>query len=584
MSSGGHCDLDVYVMNQVVQKIDNVSKIELLTVSLIISLYSFLIFVWASFRGAIGVPRNDDWVYLHMAQWFSETGQFRVESGSLANAFGLVILGQPTISIFGYSIANMQILEIVVAAIGLFTTWVLLRNFLNKWMSFIGIGTLVASPFWVSTSVSFMTDVPAYTFQMIALFFSVRAFRGSQCALYWLVGAYFFSFADFSVREYSIASGLAISGFFLFSQSAVAKKLRWKAVAVAFLWILACISLYFWRSSLENAAEIRGVFELGAFKDSFIQAIRALSMLGFLLIPTLAMSSPSTTLQKLDLKKKLLSLAPSAIFLAAMILLFRQRGLIFGNYFTPQGSYIETFPLGIAPNIIPLPLFDLLTWLGAFALAYLLWILTLMSLTRSHKKAPISKVEREINSNEKVGLLIWYCTAMLGILIFVPLITNAPRFDRYFMPIVPFVAALLLFYIANHRLSWVAGKFLSGLLLAGLAFISALYIDSSFIVDGLKWKAGNQLVTDGYLPQNVDAGYEWFGYHQNEVATGENIKPIRNWWISLYDSPKVCAYAGIGDLDSSIRVKYISHTLEAHNFVGTNFEVWTIDSEPSCKR
>jgi hypothetical protein len=205
-------------MNEATQNAFNVGKLELLVVSGVISFYSFLIFCWGNFRGAIGVARNDDWVYLHMAQWFAESGQFRVESGSMANALGLVVLGQPSINLFGYSIESLQIVEIFVGAIGLLATWLLLRSFLNKWMSFLGIATLVASPFWVSTSVSFMTDVPAFTFQMIALLIATRAYKAHRFGFTWLVVAYLFAFAAFSVREYSIASGLSITGFFIFSK------------------------------------------------------------------------------------------------------------------------------------------------------------------------------------------------------------------------------------------------------------------------------------------------------------------------------------------------------------------------------
>jgi hypothetical protein len=569
-------------MNLEVQKQFNLSKFELFVTFGVISLYSFLVFSWANFRGAIGVPRNDDWVYLHMAQWFAESGQFRIESGSLANAVGLVILGQPTISIFGFSIANLQLLEILVGAIGLFATWLLLRTFLNIWMSFISIGTLLASPFWISTSVSFMTDVPAYTFQMVALLLAVRANLDQKFGLRWLAAAYFFSFAAFSVREYSIASGLAIAGFFFFSKSIAARKLRSKTVTIALFWMLACIALYIWRSSLVNAAELRGMLDVGAFKESTIQAVRALAMLGFLLIPALALSNPFSKLKLLSLQKKILSFALSTIFLAVMILIFRQRGLIFGNYFAPQGSYIETFPLGVAPNLIPLPLFDSLTWLGVIALAYVLWIFSLQFLTRIDLEASIANKPRIENANQQVGLVTWYCSVMLGTLIFIPLITNAPRFDRYFLPIVPLITSLVIYFIFKYRLSWAPGKILSGFFLAGLAFVSSIFIDSSFIVDGLKWKAGSQLVSDGYSPETIDAGYEWFGYHQDEVATGQNIKPIRNWWITLYDSPNVCASIGIGALDSGVREASISHSFEVSNFLGTNLVVWSVGTEPSC--
>lgn len=570
-------------MNEAAQNAFKVGKLELLVVSGVISFYSFLIFYWALFRGAIGVARNDDWVYLHMAQWFADSGEFRVESGSMANALGLVLLGQPSIILFGYSIETLQILEIFVGAIGLFATWFLLRTFLNKWLSFLGIATLVASPFWISTSVSFMTDVPAYTLQLIALLIAVRAYKAHRYGFNWLFVAYLFCFAAFSVREYSIASGLAITAFYLFSKSASVKKLRLKAVALASLWMVSCIALYLWRSDLENAAEFRGVFEIGVFKESSIQALRAICMLGFLLIPALLLASPTKKIKQLNLLQNIVALLPSTLFAIVMFLLFRQRGLVFGNYFTPQGSYVETFPLGIAPNVISAPVFDLLTWLGVVALAYLLWLGTLW----------ISCIDRESNSRnesstigttyEQVGLVGWFVFGMLGTLIFVPLITNAPLFDRYFLPVIPCLTALVLYFIQNFQFTWAAGNVLSALALAALTFLSSVFIDSSFILDGLKWKVGNYLVTEGYSPGTIDAGYEWFGYHQTEVAHGQQLPPIRNWWTRLYDSPQICASVGIGIVDKEINETLITKRYEVSNFIGTDFVVWSVNSIPPCK-
>lgn len=571
-------------MNKAVHRFFWVAKRELLVVCGVIAAYSFLIFLWANFRGAIGVARNDDWVYLHMARWFADFGQFKVESGSMANAFGLVILGQPTIKLFGYSIVNMQILEIVVGAVGLLATWLLLRSFLSIWISAIGVLTLVASPFWISTSVSFMTDVPAYSFQIVSLLFAVIAFRDKYRGIYWLAIGYFFSLAAFSVREYSIASGLAITAFYLLSRSQKVKQIRWKAVTLAVIWFFACLALYYWRSNLENAANFHGVLEFGALKESSIQALRAICMLGFLLVPALLLASPAKNLKQLTFGQKCFALIPSLIFTSVIVVLFRQRGLLFGNYFTPQGSYVETFPLGIAPNILPAPLFDFITWAGVAALAYLMWLISIWYLIKYREKSSLSRQTQFENVNEQVGLIGWYVSALLGTLIFVPLITNAPLFDRYFIPVIPCLVSLVLYFIQQNQFTWDFGNKLSTLALVCLGLVSAIYVDSSFILDGLKWKAGSDLVQEGYSAETLDAGYEWFGYHQQVVADGRHIQPIRNWWITLYDSPQICASVGVGILDSQINPNEIIHKYEVQNLVGTNFVVWSVDEHLNCTK
>lgn len=336
-------------MNQIVRERLFVSRAEALTVSAVLIVYSFCIFGWANFRGAIGVARNDDWVYLHMAQWFSQSGQFQVESGSMTNALGLVILAQPAISIFGYSIATLQILEICIGAVGLFFTWLLLRSFLPKFFSFIAISTLAASPFWASASISFMTDVPAYTFQMIALWLGVQAVKSKQNGLYWLTSALFASLFAFSIREYSISSGIAIILYFIIAKKPTSHFLSWKFIFISISWLLACVVLYFWRSHLGNVTQFKSMLDPESLKESSIQAVRAFSMVGFFMIPALLVSSPKKIYKRLSSRMNLVALLPSGAFLIGMWLLFRQRGLVFGNYFTPRGSYVETFPWGWHP-------------------------------------------------------------------------------------------------------------------------------------------------------------------------------------------------------------------------------------------
>lgn len=567
-------------MNQAVRETPMGNRAEAVIVSAVLIVYSIGIYFWANFRGVIGVARNDDWVYLHMAQWFAQSGQFLVESGSMTNALGLVILAQPVISIFGYSIAALQILEIFIGAIGLFFTWLLLRSFLSKFFSFIAISTLATSPFWASSSISFMTDVPAYTFQMIALWLAVQSVKSKQKGFYWLTSALIVSLFAFSIREYSISSGLAIVLFYFFAKKPTSPKVSWKFLTIAATWLFACFMLYFWRSNLGNVTQFRSMLDPESLKESSIQAIRAFSMVGLFIIPALIVSSPKKVSQHLSFRMNLVAIIPSTAFLLGMWLLFRQRGLVFGNYFTPRGSYVETFPMGIAPDIIPSMLFEAISWLGVFSVAFGIWGLTVWVISRMNRKNFSLPMSSSPQSPVLIG--VWYCLASFGVLTFIPLLTNAPLFDRYFFPVLPLFAGVVLYSVARHRILAKFGKQLSIFSIVLFTFLSAVFIDSSFILDGLKWKAGDELVADGYSAQSIDAGYEWFGYHQTEIANGRNIKPIRNWWVSLYSSPEICASVGLGDFAEGENQESVIHSYEVENLIGTKFKVWSVDSIPSC--
>jgi hypothetical protein len=113
-------------------EVDLMAKRELvLVVVAIVALTSIAASV-AALRGALWIPHNDDWVYLHMAQWANSRGEFIVESGSLTNAVGLVVLAQPVMWIFGDSVLALQAFVAVLGMLALFISWLVLRSFLSS--------------------------------------------------------------------------------------------------------------------------------------------------------------------------------------------------------------------------------------------------------------------------------------------------------------------------------------------------------------------------------------------------------------------------------------------------------------------
>lgn len=566
-----------------VQVQGKVNSFEKLIVALVVLSYSLCIFFWALSRGVIGVARNDDWVYLHMAKWLAESGIVQVESGSMTNAFGLIFLSEPVIRVFGYSIGTLQIFVAVLGTFGVFFCWLLLRSFLSISFSIIAILTLLVSPFWASMSFSYMTDVPAFTFQIIALWLAVKAFQGESLNIFSLASAYLVSIFAFSIREYAIAAGIAISGY-IFTNKIKSSK-RHFSFAIFFIagWLLACIAIFSWRSNLPNVTHFETQFEISILKDSLIQAIRAMAMLGLFIIPALMVSSPFVFWKKITSRRnKYFGFVLPSVFLAIMVMLFKQRGLLFGNYITPRGSYIETFALGEPTNVVWPVVFEAISWFGVVAIAYFLWLVSVDFLESN--RGIWSSILNFVREGSPTFLVSLFSFVYFVLLTFIPLVTNAPLFDRYYIILLPLIPALILNFLNNRSVSSKARYYAAIASLGLLAFFSAILIDSSFILDGLKWRAGNELVAKGYDAQTVDAGYEWFGYHQNQIADGSHIVPIRNWWTTLYTNPVVCASVGSGQYDSGVTEGRIVQQYVVENFIGTNLTVWSTNAQPSCNK
>jgi hypothetical protein len=70
--------------------------------------------------------------------------------------------------------------------------------------------------------------------------------------------------------------------------------------------------------------------------------------------------------------------------------------------------------------------------------------------------------------------------------------------------------------------------------LALLGIISAA--DSQDLLE-LRWAGGDRLVALGYAPANVDAGFDWVGYHYPGVARPDRIPPeLDEYPPATYDS------------------------------------------------
>jgi hypothetical protein len=166
----------------------------------------------------------------------------------------------------------------------------------------------------------------------------------------------------------------------------------------------------------------------------------------------------------------------------------------------------------------------------------------------------------------------------------VALLTTAPLIDRYLITIIPVALALCFKAGEDLKLKLPRCALLSSVAVGALALVGFIYTDTSLVVDGAKWKMGSLVTEAGYSPETIDAGYEWFGYHQTVLAEGKYVEPITNWWTTLYEDPDVCALVGIGNPgDSSFEDTEFIAEYSVSNVIGTEFIFWSIPSSERCR-
>jgi hypothetical protein len=567
---------------QSVVEVALLSRRELLVVGTATVALTLIALTAASLRGALWIPHNDDWVYLHMAQWLHAQGAFIVESGSLTNAVGLAVIVQPFIWAFGDSIAVLQAVVAGLGIIALVVAWLIVRQFLQVKLAALAIICLVVSPLWFPLQLSFMTDVPAFSFELLALWAALKMRgRSPGIAMVWNAIALGFAFVAFSMREYALVAGIAVLIWGLVGLVKNRTKLVALNLGLGAIWIIACILLYKWRTSLPLAGSVMPAASAAELKASIVSSYQALLFVGLFSLPVSMVISPLAILKRLSNLSRVVYGVLVLGFIALGIYAYGHGGLVLGNYLTEFGGYAGTMPLGSPPSIFSPRVMNALMLLGGASCLLLLLVLVgaLSHGFKTVKNNPDAWSSIFMSPSGLLGL--FGAGTLLGIFL-VNGATTAPIFDRYFLPLLMVVPALALNFASDfgalrHRLFVTCAS----LGLALTVAVSVITVDSINVVDGGKWRIAEQLVSDGISPGSIDGGYEWFGYHQTVTAHPQHTEPTSGWWTTLYADPKICAAVGLSRGIPQNGLPFLK-TLQLTNIIGQKFDFWATSTNRNC--
>jgi len=99
----------------------------------------------------------------------------------------------------------------VLGAVGLTAAYLVVRSFLPRGHAAFAIGCLALGPVSGTLGVSYMTDVPAFALEALALLSGLRALRTRRFSFPWFVASLLIGVAAFSIREYAVAAPAAVS-------------------------------------------------------------------------------------------------------------------------------------------------------------------------------------------------------------------------------------------------------------------------------------------------------------------------------------------------------------------------------------
>jgi 4-amino-4-deoxy-L-arabinose transferase-like glycosyltransferase len=500
---------------------DLVSARERSVVLIVGFVYGALVCFWTSRNGALGIPRNDDAFYIRTAFHFAETGHF-VPVSSYPTLFGQVLISYPVIRIFGESISALQILALVIGVLGLCSLYELFRDSLSQIHSATCVLILGLSPIFANISMSFMTDIPAFSFQVFSLLLISKFYSSHKHNILYYCAASIMAFIAFSIRQTGITAVVTVIVIGVLENRRIGR-LKLNVLVFSQVALLGSVVVfYFWRSRspLYSSYPIDWKQFTNPF-TFFADSVSTMGMTyGLYLMPIILLINPRKFLLK---RTRSTVVGESALVFLLMFTFFILRPKPIGNYFSRFVAYgatvnAETYDVLSGREWQLLQIIGLVTTL-VFCVVLARWSMQAVK-------------DRTIGASSDPVIIV----AMLTSIGFMALAFRGGGFDRYGLMLIPLLPAALIRFASE--LGILRNRIKLGVI-AGLLLIGAFGLrsfDSSTVFDGAKWAIAKQEVDFGTSPLNIDGGYEWFAYHQTNFATTEIDKFYL--WFKYNESPE----------------------------------------------
>ncbi len=557
--------------SETAQPVQRASRSELGILLVLSLLVSAGLVILTSTHGAYGAARNDDWSYSRVAFDFADNHRFHVDGWIQTILVGHTLLAWPVIIFAGKSIAALQLLGLSAAIAGTVFCYALLRRCLTPAWSAIACLTLVLGPAFASLAMSYMTDTTSFAAQGATLLFGARALETrSPASSRWLLAAAATGLLAFSIREYAIVAFPAVV-FVALARSWPNHAERGRITAVAIGYVCLAALLIAWRRALPNT--VSPALDLQPGPEDLRALARFAVTLGLFVSPVAFAISPIRAVSAAWRSNRLLTVA--AVALAAACL-FGSKASFIGNYVTERGSYPNTTIVRGPLHVIPSPVYSCARAFGVYALCIALLVLA-RALARGieHVRSghPWHALGTTARDAPTPTMLAAFTTSLTLVYLAVIALTTGTFFDRYLILLVPYIAALLILAGSRNRLFWRvsrrAGRAAAAAALVAYAAIGFVYVDAAATIDGAKWRTAERLVSAGFPPATIDAGYEWFGFHQtDDISPGwEHRKG--DLATRLFSPRPVCATVFLSGDEAAARAAARRHVIVRRSVVRT---------------
>jgi hypothetical protein len=502
----------------------------------------------AAAHGALGASRNDDWAYVRIVTHLADTGEFRLDGWVQTMFVGQALVSLPVIALFGDAMLPLQLLVAVFAVVGLWATYAVIRPWLGRRWTVLAVGCVAVGPVYGIVAVSYMSDVPSYALQMLTLLVGVRSMRSRPVHLGWLATALALGFISFSIREYGAAAGATVAVYAVVHAWAGRQRLR-PVAALAAAWLASVAALYLWRSGLPNTYPTPIDLSPTGLRNATDQLWRSALTVGLFIAPAAFAISPIRLLRATRERMSRGVKVALLLFGIALVATVDIRGLgLIGNHADRRVAYWRTLP-GDPARVLPTPVWIVLLVIAIYSTAVSVVLISLRIEVWFRHRRQLRTVLA--STADRGAHLSWlFVVFYAGLLAAAVGITTTDVFDRYLLALVPFSAALVVHAGHAERLVRVLPGRREAVAMAALAVLGLVVVDGSATFDGAKWRLGEEVAArTGWEPGSIDAGYEWFGYHQAADLELQSDVTGPVFWRALFAPRPICASGSFASSD-----------------------------------
>jgi hypothetical protein len=536
----------------------------------------------AAARGATGVARDDDWSYLAELLTWNLTGTNELNGWVHMMFVTQATFGNLLAKAVGENIIVLQLSTLGLGLVGLVAVFLLARWVLPAKLALVVLLLTGISPLWLHLSVTFMTDIPAWTLSAVSVCLGVAAsVRQSHYVL--LLGSVV-ALLGFGVREYAAVPFLALLLWVVWSD--YPKKFRIWSFVLGIVTVAIAAVAYLWRQSLSGSVDTGASAPLESLAlFSMLQLSLALSLAPYGVIGMVLMWKQRGAL--VDALRTYWFGTTVGIVLAVGIA-FLSSFRLAGNVIHPYGSSWTSVGDGV--RSLPLWGYRSVTLAAVLSLVALLMVAGMLVQRRVVARS-WRVLKRPQVSGSFTSLYVFICVAVMAVYLAAIFVAGAPAFDRYLLLVVPLLGVVILWLATRsmkERLSKCQKSTVAGILVVAGAF-GVVISDGLNQVDGLRWQVASDLVASGIPAYKIDGGDAWFRYHQNgapsvaQVGFLENSIPGRTWWQTFFEGSSFCRMVAI-ESETDLQAMYgpALSIQEERTILGTPFRVMVFPGPDPC--